>query len=451
MATPNQKDDEPRARDQFIPIRKADVLAALLQHGQLKAAEHQEKFQQFCQLLASIFHHEYFAQLEHLRDGYYYFNPELDEKVRFDQQTLDKAYSELSIALSAVLRGANFVELSQREIEQASRERPFFRVRVKVPARNFREVRFFRRGRHRGVVRAKTFFGLFRKSYEIDLFDDIVLMIATKPSAMPKKERAHLLGLRPGVVFLKYFRNIPSSDLATLFPNVRAIMGTLDRILIGVPAIVGGTPILLKVFSTISVLIAVIAVYIGLSTAVLTNLLGSYFEIPHTLDSPQVESALAGVSALAALGGFLMSQWVRYERKSLQYQKQITDNVYFHNINNNRGIFDYIIGEAEEQECKEAFLAYYFLLTSKEPLDQPSLDARVEDWLQKTFGLDIDFEVDDALAKLDRLGILRKQDTHLSVISLDESLARLDHRWDNFFTFNREIPQSVAVPDHAGA
>jgi hypothetical protein len=294
--------------------------------------------------------------------------------------------------------------------------------------------------------------GLFMKSYEIDLFDDIVLMIATKPSAKPKKQRAHLLGLRPGAVFLKYFRNIPSSDLATLFPNVRAIMGTMDRILIGVPAIVGGAPILLKVFSTVSVLIAVIGVYIGLSTAVLTHLLGSYFEIPHTLDSPQIASALAGVSALAALGGFLMSQWVRYERKSLQYQKQITDNVYFHNINNNSGIFDYIIGAAEEQECKEAFLAYYFLLTSKEPLDQPSLDARVEDWLLKTFGFDIDFEVDDALAKLDRLGILRKHDTHLSVVSLDESLVRLDHRWDNFFTFNNEITQSmIAVPDHAGA
>ena len=52
---------------------------------------------------------------------------------------------------------------------------------------------------------------------------------------------------------------------------------------------------------------------------------------------------------------------MKYQRQSLIYQKQLTDNIYFRNVNNNAGIFDYIIGAAEEQECKEAFLAYYFL------------------------------------------------------------------------------------------
>src|SRR5262249_11374099 len=131
------------------------------------------------------------------------------------------------------------------------------------------------------------------------------------------------------------------------------------------------------------------------------------------------------------------TQWVKYERQSLRYQKRITDNVYFNNINNNAGIFDYIIGAAEEQECKEAFLAYYFLLTAKEPLEQAQLDARVEDWLMKNFQFDIDFEVDDAVAKLERLGVLRRDGDKLSVVNLDDALARLDHRWDNFFTFNR--------------
>jgi hypothetical protein len=172
---------------------------------------------------------------------------------------------------------------------------------------------------------------------------------------------------------------------------------------------------------------------------VLIIVLGFYLGLWAAVEQGQISGALAAAGALAALIGFLMTQWVKYERRSLKYQKQITDNVYFHNVNNNAGIFDYIIGAAEQQECKEAFLAYHFLLTAKEPLEQAELDARVEDWLMKTFGFDIDFEVDDAVAKLERLGLLHRQGDKLSVLGMDDALARLDHRWDNFFTYNREI------------
>ncbi len=107
-----------------------------------------------------------------------------------------------------------------------------------------------------------------------------------------------------------------------------------------------------------------------------------------------------------ALGGFVMRQWVKYQRQSLKYQIELNDNVYYRNINNNAGIFDYIIGAAEEQECKEAFLAYYFLHTAPAPPTADELDGRIEAWLRDTFGVDLDFEVDDALAKLERLGLL---------------------------------------------
>ena len=105
---------------------------------------------------------------------------------------------------------------------------------------------------------------------------------------------------------------------------------------------------------------------------------------------------------------------MRFQRQSLLHQKILSDNVYYRNINNNAGIFDYIIGEAEEQECKEAFLAYYFLLKDGAPTED-ALDQRIEAWLQKTFGVDVDFECDDALAKLDRLKLLKRDGDKLSV------------------------------------
>ena len=205
-----------------------------------------------------------------------------------------------------------------------------------------------------------------------------------------------------------------------LFPKVRVVMNLYDKLTIAVPALAGGIPLLANVLPTLTVLFLVAGFYLGLTGPV---------------EHEQVVKAFAALSGVAALGALIMRQRLKYERLSLKYQKQISDHCYFRNVSNNAGIFDYIVGAAEEQECKEAFLAYYFLLTASTPPDQETLDARIEDWLKRTFGFDIDFEVDDALAKLERLGLLKRDEQMLSVLPLDEALVLLDRRWDNFFLF----------------
>jgi hypothetical protein len=105
-------------------------------------------------------------------------------------------------------------------------------------------------------------------------------------------------------------------------------------------------------------------------------------------------------------------------------------------VNNNAGVFDSVIGEAEDQECKEAFIAYYFLLVSDAQLTAEALDRRIEGWFKQTFGTDLDFECRDALSKLEGLDLLRRSDDRLSVLPLDEALVRLDRAWDDFFTIS---------------
>jgi hypothetical protein len=63
------------------------------------------------------------------------------------------------------------------------------------------------------------------------------------------------------------------------------------------------------------------------------------------------------------------------------------------------------------------------------------LDAAVETWLAKDWDCEIDFEVDDALAKLERWVLLARRNDRLVVLPLPEAKARLDHLWDNFFTY----------------
>lgn len=260
------------------------------------------------------------------------------------------------------------------------------------------------------------------------MYDDVVLLVTMKipdpAEAASKRRRSRKPRVRPGAMLLKYFRDIASADLNALFPDVRVVMGLRDQLFLGAPALIAGVPILLKLASTLTVLFLVAGFYLGVSTAV---------------HDEEMAGALAAVSGLIALGGFIITHWVRFQRQSLMHQKILFDNVYYRNVNNNAGIFDYIIGEAEEQGCKEAFLAYHFLLGDGAST-QDALDRQIEAWLKSKFGAYIDFECDDALAKLDRLGLLRRDGDRLSVPPLDEALVRLDRIWDDFSPFDGKRP-----------
>jgi hypothetical protein len=409
-------------RDHFIAVRKTDILDALIDHGQLADEAQRDGFRQVCRLLAAIYHYEYFGELERLRDDYFYFNPELEPHARFDQVARERAYADLVASFTAVLADANFVELSHAEIEAAHRRRSAMRVEIEAPLDDYREVRFFRRGHHQETLTLAGWLGLRKRSAQVLVYDDVVLLVAMKPPAdiVSRRARQRLARrqIRPGSVLIKYFRNIAADDLNALFPNVRVVLSWRDKLLLSGPALFGGVPILLKLASTITVLFLVVGFYFGLSADV---------------KAEETAGALAAVSGLVALGGFIMRQWLRYQKQSLQYQKELTENVYFRNINNNAGIFDAVIGAAEDQECKEAFLAYYFLATAAGAPRQVELGDRIESWLDQAFGIDVAFRIDEALAKLDRLGLLRRNGNALSVLPPEAALPRLDGVWAGFF------------------
>ena len=162
-------------------------------------------------------------------------------------------------------------------------------------------------------------------------------------------------------MLFKYFRHVARADLEALFPNVRVVMSLWDQLMLGVPAVFGGIPILIKLASTLVILFLVAGFYLGVNG---------------TLGDNDLEQALAALGGLFALGAFMLRQWGNFHRQSLIHQKQLTDNIYYRNINNNSGIFNYLISEAEEQEWKEALLAYYCLVHGGwQPVTRAALDA----------------------------------------------------------------------------
>jgi hypothetical protein len=322
-----------------------------------------------------------------------------------------------------VLTEANFIEITHDEITRAFAEHALVRVKIKAPVADYRDVRMFRRGHHNETIEIPSWFGWRRRSFEVEFYDDVVMMVATRPdgvtTAEPRKARASdkrgKQKIRGGAVLFKYFRHIARGDLEALFPNVRVVMSLFDQLTLGVPALVGGVPILLKLASTFTVLFVVAGFYLGLTGTMRDN---------------DTEQALAALSGLFALGAFLFRQWGNFHRQSLIHQKQLTDNIYYRNINNNSGIFNYIIGEAEEQDWKETLLAYYGLLTAASPLTREALGARIEGLLERMFGVSAAFEIDDALARLKGLDLVDEADGCVTVPPLPDALARLEKGWE---------------------
>jgi hypothetical protein len=197
-------------------------------------------------------------------------------------------------------------------------------------------------------------------------------------------------------------------------------MNSRDRWTLGLPAVIGGVPILMKLAPTLAILLVIAGVHFGYQGAV---------------EQDHLKQALAVMSGIAALGGFAAHQWLKYQRKALRYLITVKDSIYFRNVNNNGGVFEALVGAGEEQDFKESLLAYRFLLA--QPDDEATLDRRVEAWLKARFGVDIDFEVADALATLESYGLLKRQGERLSVPPIGEALRCLDERWDNAFDYHK--------------
>jgi hypothetical protein len=129
------------------------------------------------------------------------------------------------------------------------------------------------------------------------------------------------------------------------------------------------------------------------------------------------------------------------------YLSQVSKDLYFKGQANNQAVINMVIDFSEEQEVKEALLAYSFLLLdSEQQHTMNSLDERIEKWLAK-HGAEVDFEVDDALNKLLELGLLNREgnesdsenslapEERITILEPVATLARLDEIWDGIYNY----------------
>ncbi len=237
-----------------------------------------------------------------------------------------------------------------------------------------------------------------------------------------KPKQVAKLTHRPGSIIVKLFQNVPQQDLEMVFPNVRIRMRLVDKIFVGVPALVSGVVVVInKLWLALTVAFGLLALWLGFRA-----------------DTPELDETklIAAGVGLFAFGSYAMRQITNFNNRKIQFMKALSENLYFRNLDNDAGVFHHLLDAAEEAEAIEAVLAYHFLRQAGTPLTLAELDGRVEAWFRTTRGTEFDFEVDDGVRKLTELGLVETDGQgRLTPVSVDEALVRLDRLWDDAFRY----------------
>ncbi len=407
----------------YIEARLRDLFAAMRVAAPQEPEAH-AAFEEVIRVIAAIFHYERHALQQQLKDLYDPLDPDRAPPSTAPGASA-AAFAAFEQALETILIAANFEETPFDAMGKSQKAKLLNDLTVKASDTGVRRIRFFARGSHPETVERKIWFGLRKEDVEVEVLEEVVLLVAFQDeSEVEPKARKKLndmrRGIRPGAALVKLFTNVQRHELVALHPGAKPTMRTRDQVFLGVPAVASAVPIAMQIGPAITVLFAVIA---------------SFFAAGAIIDNSELKRALAAISGVVAVGTFVMRQWMKYERQTLRYQKRLADTIYYRNLANNEGVIGALIGAAEEQDVKEAALAYWALLAEGRALTKEEIDKAAETLLRERLKREVDFEIADALNKLERLGIVARAGEKFAPLSPETALQKLDNAWDDIFKY----------------
>ena len=438
------------SRSRFIPLRHRDLCDDLIQRYRLLSQQRAE-FLSICAKLQQIFHAEHLSQLLQLEEIYSPLDPdsqivELDEGEEDERGQLTE---KLFDRVSGLLYSAHYKRLNRDELERAVEVASQWNVRLDVDFELYDRLEVFARGYHAVTVKRRKWKNFFREEkIELPEFERLFLAFRLKQpkvKSKPVKEeqetkksrRAQLASsissflagddddaMSFKYVYLKTFKNIPETDLEVLLPGSKVKLSMLDRGKILLPTALA--------FFKISRLVAVLgAVIVAAASA------------KHLFDEV-VDEVLALVLVASAIIGYIIKSVLSYLRTKDKYQFGLTKNLYLKNLGNNSGVIYRILNEAEEQELLETILGYSVLWQAEvkakrgnrafDGLTSKELDRDCEQYLIEVAELNVDFEVDDSLGKLARLGLAHvDKNGRWTAVPIEQAGDCLDASWKRLF------------------
>jgi hypothetical protein len=386
-------------REHYIPIRKTDLIELLSSDAQLPSAD-QEQFRRFCRGLVATLHCEYHARLEELKDAYAYFDPDSDTEpleAHTDEER-NQQIERLFDKFIALLERANFKRLSHEDLNAALHKASDWGINLEVNFDVFDRLEIFARGDIVGQRTRRRWRNWLRvQEVTVPLYQRLVVILRLKDHA----EKTSFVDTES--VYIKIFKEIPKVDLEMLLPGTRVKLSLADRGKIVLPTVSG---------------IALTA--------------WKFLQGALTLALSSAYNSIAFLSLVVGTLGYGVRSFFGYLQTKQKYQLNLTQSLYYQNLDNNAGALFRLLNEAEEQEFREAVLAYFFLLTRAGATgwNREHLDDAIEEFLEERAKIKVDFEIGDAVDKLVHFQLIEHRgDGLLSAVPLREARAALDRVW----------------------
>lgn len=405
----------PGSSEHFIPVRRSELVELLCADPGLSEDEC-ERFRQFCKLAVAIYHHRYIQILEKLKAAYAPFDPDSDcraiKKHNGDERL--QRQNELFSEFGWLMDRANFRHLSRAELEKSLNTSSHWGLVMEVDFRMFERLAIFARGDaadRRPLRRASGFWR--HENIDVPIYRRLVMVMKLKPHKRLNQ------GISTEGVYMQVFKNIPQQDILMLLPGARARMRALDRGKIGLPILSGLALALWNIADDV----------LGFLFRYAANPLPLFWGL-----------------ATGAIG-YGARSYFSYVGTRQRYNLNLKEVLYFQNLDTNAGVLLRVIDEAEEQECREAILAYFFLWrqAGEQGWTSHQLQETVERELRGRCEVHVNFEHDDALQKLENLGVLEKVGDRDRALPVEQALNAMEAAWEACFKHHAAPPKATAA------
>ena len=360
--------------DRFIPVTPASLLERLVMYEALSPAE-VAATRDISRALAKVTTAHYQVLWSRLKELYHPFDPDKDTVVARNVRRRRNAehQAEFIALFDLLLDRANFDRLTPERVAELLEPREALSgVRVRADLGEYECLHVWTRG-SLGPLSGLELDRLSLRETAASLWQSAERALRGNNSMPDVVQRCiTVCQTRDGHLHIRTFKEVDLNQLELLLPDVRVETARLDRVL--------------------------------LATTVSAGALASAWR----LASGDYISGLGGTLLLgtgtAALIGYRLWAGVRNSRNA--YLARHNRLLYFHNISSNRSSLALLVDRAVDEEVMEVLLGYHFLATARTPLSRDGLKVRVEEWLLRYLRVQLGYDVDDALTKLNRLGLL---------------------------------------------
>lgn len=190
---------------------------------------------------------------------------------------------------------------------------------------------------------------------------DRIIVVYRRAGSKDKAERG---------IYVKHFKNIPMADLEIVLPEKKNPgLTPMDWVKFLISAVVG--------------LVAVVS-------------------------SLEIKADLwVSIAVLSTLVGYCAKTYFAFQQNLAVYQNLVTQSMYDKQLDSGKGTLLHLCDDVIQQEVKEVIISF-FILMEQGKATREDLDLRCEELIKEDFGENCDFEVDDAIQKLEKLGIVSR-------------------------------------------